>query len=94
MLLCMFLNFQTQEEVQAEVLESFTLLRRPATIEEVTAEVWSRTAIDGTRAGVTGAVTGAVRNMLKSGLLTAVRYEHNQHYFEPDILTRLALIPK
>jgi len=90
----MTLNFQTQADVRDEVVESLIQLKTPATLTQIAEVTWFRCAIDGTRPMVQGTVNGAIRAMVDEGLVESVRFEDSQHYFQLNVLARLALIPK
>jgi hypothetical protein len=84
----MFLNFQTEQDIQRVILETFGELQRPATIQELGKAIWSRSAIDGTRRSVEMTVQFAVYKMVRQGSIECVNGTH----YQPEILTRLALI--
>jgi len=90
----MFLNFQTQADIRNEIFISFSDLKRAATIPEIAAAIWFRSAVDGTRQGVADTVRQEMVRMAGEGLLELVdrRPDQTMTYYQPELLSRLAWI--
>ena len=89
----MFLNFQTQTDIRNEITETLDQLQRPASIGEMVKVIWSRCGIDGTIKDVRRTVNAEVRRMSDEGVLETVLYKNGQHYWQMNVLDRLASIP-
>lgn len=91
----MFLNFQTQADIRNEILISFAQLKRAATIPEISAAIWFRSAVDGTRDSVHSTIKQEMVRMSREGQLECVGYRDTHPtlaYYQPELLSRLAWI--
>lgn len=93
----MFLNFQTQADIQREIRSALCEIRRPATAMEVVAAIWCKCAVDGNRTGVALTVNQELHRMAREGAVEIVvdgsitfGCDPRLTYYRVNVLDRLA----
>lgn len=92
----MYLNFQTQADIRAEIRIALAEIGRAATAAEIGHIVWNKCAVDGTMDDVLRTILLEVRRMADDGEIDRVdappHGRSDLGYYRPKPLDRLAAI--